>query len=54
VEKPVVPARLGLAKKGRKMICERHILGDDTDGVRAATVEQAFAMIRAQFREDPI
>jgi hypothetical protein len=47
-EKPVGLVCFGLAKKSRKAISERRILPGDRDGIRAATVAHAFAMIQAQ------
>ncbi len=47
-EKPVGLVCFGLAKKGQPVISERHVLGGDRAGIRAATVARALAMIRAQ------
>jgi nicotinamide-nucleotide amidase len=47
-EKPVGLVWFGLAKKGQPAISEQRLLPSDRNGVRAAAVRHAFAMIRAQ------
>jgi nicotinamide-nucleotide amidase len=45
-DKPVGLVFIGCARRGRETLVERHVFPGDRAGIRAATVDAAFAMMR--------
>lgn len=44
--KPLGLVHFGLTRRGRETIAERHVFAGDRDGVRAAALERALALLR--------